>query len=160
MSSFSKANLYENYQRILNPQRVHEESPSRGGIDSKYALRGYLEAALWSSGGTKPDGKEVENLDDEYSVKDIDQTSIDLAKADLTKFIDRAEQADVLDAYLTLHDWYAFGHDFWLTRNGHGVGFWDRDGIDDEVGKKLTSLAEEFGGLTPYIGDDEKIYIE
>lgn len=25
------------------------------------------------------------------------------------------------------YDAERFGHDFWLTRNGHGTGFWDRD---------------------------------
>lgn len=24
-------------------------------------------------------------------------------------------------------DWSQAGHDLWLTRNGHGAGFWDRD---------------------------------
>lgn len=24
-------------------------------------------------------------------------------------------------------DWVQAGHDLWLTRNGHGTGFWDRD---------------------------------
>lgn len=38
----------------------------------------------------------------------------------------------------------AFGHDFWLTRQGHGVGFWCRDELkgDDnpELGDQLSSL--------------------
>ncbi len=35
------------------------------------------------------------------------------------------------------------GHDFWLTRGGHGVGFWDR-GLD-ALGDRLTAAAEAFG---------------
>ncbi len=33
------------------------------------------------------------------------------------------------------------GHDFWLTRNGHGSGFWDRDWPEDkkEMLMKITS---------------------
>ena len=26
-------------------------------------------------------------------------------------------------------DWHQIGHDLWLTRNGHGTGFWDRPDV-------------------------------
>ena len=47
-------------------------------------------------------------------------------------------------------------HDFWLTRNGHGVGFWDRD--LGEVGDKLTKACE-YTEVDLYVGDDNKLYI-
>lgn len=34
------------------------------------------------------------------------------------------------------------GHDFWLTRNGHGAGFWDR-GLGD-LGERLTEAAKAY----------------
>ena len=39
------------------------------------------------------------------------------------------------------------GHDFWLSRNGHGSGFWDRDSsyYTDYVRDWLQSKAEQFG---------------
>jgi hypothetical protein len=38
------------------------------------------------------------------------------------------------------------GHDFWLTRNGHGTGFWDRPEIyRDYLVQKFTKIAESFG---------------
>lgn len=41
------------------------------------------------------------------------------------------------------YDWQCAGHDFYLTRNRHGAGFWDRGmGI---VGDKLTKRAHEEG---------------
>lgn len=40
------------------------------------------------------------------------------------------------------------GHDFWLTRNHHGAGFWDR-GLG-EIGKRLTESAHGFGGVNVY----------
>ena len=49
-------------------------------------------------------------------------------------------------------------HDFWLTRNRHGAGFWDGD-YEEEAGKKLTEIAHSFGEVHPYVGDDGKIYI-
>ena len=49
------------------------------------------------------------------------------------------------------------GVDFWLTRNGHGAGFWDRDYGD--LGDKLTAFAEKFGEQHVYKGDDGKAYL-
>lgn len=33
------------------------------------------------------------------------------------------------------------GHDLWLTRNGHGAGFWDGDWRDHDV---LCNVSEQF----------------
>lgn len=45
-------------------------------------------------------------------------------------------------------------HDFYLTRNGHDAGFYDRD-IYDKLAtngcKRLTNIAEEIGGIDCYI---------
>lgn len=49
------------------------------------------------------------------------------------------------------------GHDFWLTRNGHGAGFWDRDLGD--VGDALTKVADTFSNIDAYMGDDGKVYL-
>jgi hypothetical protein len=48
------------------------------------------------------------------------------------------------------------GHDFWLTRNRHGAGFWDR-GLG-EVGDKLTEAAHSEGGVDLYVGDDDLVH--
>ena len=38
------------------------------------------------------------------------------------------------------------GHDFWLTRNGHGTGFWDRkDFYKDYLAKRFTDWSQRFG---------------
>lgn len=48
------------------------------------------------------------------------------------------------------------GHDFWLTRNHHGVGFWDRPEIyGEEFANKLTNLAHSFGEINVHLGDDD-----
>jgi hypothetical protein len=36
------------------------------------------------------------------------------------------------------------GHDFYLTRNGHGSGFWDR-GYDAQLSDALCAICNEFG---------------
>lgn len=48
------------------------------------------------------------------------------------------------------------GQDFWLTRNGHGSGFWDGDW--PKYGDMLTNLAEGYGQFDTYQGDDGLIY--
>ena len=48
-------------------------------------------------------------------------------------------------------------HDLFLTRNGHGAGFWDGDWPEPE-GSVLTLLAEEMGEAEPYAGDDGMLY--
>lgn len=49
------------------------------------------------------------------------------------------------------------GNDFWLTRNRHGVGFWDR-GLG-EVGAALADHARFMGEVSLYVGDDGKLYL-
>lgn len=48
-------------------------------------------------------------------------------------------------------------HDFWLTRQGHGAGFWDGDW--PEHGDALTELSNQFGEVWLYVGDDGLIYV-
>jgi hypothetical protein len=48
------------------------------------------------------------------------------------------------------------GHDFVLTRNGHGAGFWDR-GLG-ELGDRLTAMCRPYGTFDLYVGDDGKLY--
>ena len=49
------------------------------------------------------------------------------------------------------------GHDFWLTRNGHGAGFWDGDWAEP-MATELTTLSEAFGVVDICLGDDGLIY--
>lgn len=49
------------------------------------------------------------------------------------------------------------GRDFWLTRNGHGAGFWDGD-YEEPIASRLTESAHSFGECSLYIGDDDAIH--
>jgi len=80
-------------------------------------------------------------------------------KADCTKFQELAGEL-ILNGCTRNNeytDWEMAGHDFWLTRNLHGAGFWDGDW--PEVGDKLTAISEQFGELWAYLGDDGLIYL-
>ena len=47
-------------------------------------------------------------------------------------------------------------HDFILTCNGHGAGFWDGDYIKGDL---LTEICKPYGTFDPYVTDDNKISI-
>ena len=111
-------------------------------------LEQYLVTALWSS----IDDKE-NPFDDNYSIDDFSEKALKQADKDCDLFIEKA--GDLLDDF----DDTDIAHDFWLTRQGHGAGFWDGD-YPDEIGDKLTEIANDFRELYIYVGDDGKLYFE
>ena len=117
-------------------------------MNIKTILEHYLICALWSS----VDTNDIP-LDNNYSIDDIEQESIDQAEKDIISFVETSK--NLLD---TLNE-EQIGHDFWLTRNGHGCGFFDR-GYHKNVSDYLTKQCDEFGECYLYVGDDGKIYME
>ena len=114
-------------------------------------VHGYLTCALWSS-----IDEHGEPLDAVYSVDDIAPDAVTSATEDCRDFID-ANRAD-LEAFCEGYAWLIAGHDFWLTRNGHGAGFWDR-GLG-KLGKRLTDAAKVYSGSDMVVGDDGLIHIQ
>ncbi len=95
----------------------------------------YLATALWSSSGD--DG---ESFDTRYNISDISRDSYLQVEADCKKFLELA--GDLLKNW----DAEQIGHDFWLSRNGHGTGFFDRTELaDKETRDKLQDIARSFG---------------
>jgi hypothetical protein len=111
-------------------------------------LDGYLVAMLWSSSG-----EDCEYLDEKYSISDISETSIIDARKDVKTFLEYA--SGLLDEAETIEH---IGHDLWLTRAGHGAGFWDGD--YPQHGDKLTDICKEMGERYPYVGDDGMVYLD
>jgi hypothetical protein len=55
---------------------------------------------------------------------------------------------------LTQYDPAQLGHDLWLTRNGHGAGFWDRPEIyGAENARILTLMARAMGEHYAHFGE-------
>jgi uncharacterized protein (TIGR03066 family) len=75
----------------------------------------YIEAALWSS--TDDDGTP---LDDNFGAEDISPETLAEMVSDCEQF--QTDHADDIGANLR-----RAGIDFWLTRNGHGAGYWGYD---------------------------------
>lgn len=117
--------------------------------------RAYVTAAFWSS--TDDEG---EPLDAKYSIEDIDPETLKRMMKDCddfeAKIMPILELSSDEERRECSKDWTDFGHDFWLTRNHHGAGFWDGD-YPSEMGEKLTDIAQSFKECDLYISDDGKV---
>ena len=106
----------------------------------------YLECALWAS--TDDNGAP---LDSAYSLEDIAPEALASMLADCERFA-AAHAGDIADNPARA------GHDYWLTRNGHGAGFWDGEWPED-IGQRLTTAAHADGECNLYPGDDGRLYV-
>jgi hypothetical protein len=126
--------------------------------------RAYIEALLWSThddrnfddhGDTLHPLKFPEMLDASFDWTDFDTESLQRIIDDCRKF--QAENTLPEYRHPQYNDAAMSGHDFLLTRNGHGAGFWDR-GLGD-MGEKLTAAAKAYGEMDCGVGDDGKLYV-
>jgi hypothetical protein len=120
----------------------------------KFTL-GYIEAALWSESAgidIADDGTVTENPDNDGSFQDHNFDVSDIDRASLARIVEECadfqKENERLLAIATQQqperDDEHHGHDFWLTRNHHGAGFWDR-GYRLGVGEALTEAAHNAG---------------
>jgi hypothetical protein len=112
--------------------------------------KGYVECALWLMTDDKGD-----DMDDfEGEIADSAWTTI---IADCTSFqlTNRALLDEAIDDFHRPES--HLGHDFWLTRNGHGTGFWDRG--SEDVWEKLEEASKLYSESDIYVGDDGKAYV-
>ncbi len=94
-------------------------------LDVIDVLLAYQEAAWWSS-NSETDERGGEPLDDYMAENSTEPTPelVSQMREDVEVFLRKCAEAG-LD--LSECDAAQVGHDLWLTRNRHGVGFWDRD---------------------------------
>lgn len=133
--------------------------------------QGYIEALFWTNteGSREAGTYDPENgsaLPEEAGFSDLAPETLALIIADCEAFQAEAKKiiarkigfADLEtedgDDYTTQQA----GHDFWLTRCGHGAGFWDR-GLPHGLGDDLTEAARRHGERWVYLGDDGKVYL-
>jgi len=122
------------------PEYIPEFTPSINDVDD--FTKDYLEAIEWL----------LDESERPYATGFALQ-AIEEAKRDCEDF-QNANRED-LDQYQE-QTGYTGGVDLWLTRNGTGAGFWDRDLGD--LGKRLTDAAR-LGECDSYVGDDGLIYL-
>lgn len=115
--------------------------------DTNEMTRGYLIAALWTSDDNAPGGCDYEACGraDEMLEK-IDSRSLAKAQSDCEAF----ELSNSTDLELANLPQSEIGHSFWLSRNGHGSGFFDRKTHNDpqeeqDACDRLQDAARLFG---------------
>lgn len=115
-------------------------------------IGGYIACAIWAD--LRDD--ECEPPEGYYDISDLSPESSATATAVCIDFVDANE--DLLIEASDKFSWSCLGQDFWLTRNSHGSGYWDR-GLK-ETGEELTKAAKIYNGASVYLGDDGKVHIE
>lgn len=105
----------------------------------------YIEAALWSSTDDAGDP-----LDNNYNWTHLAAETLQTMIDDCAAF----QAANNLAGYPSVEA----GHDFWLTRNHHGSGYWENDHGTEVQCETLTAAAHAVGEVNLYVGDDGKIY--
>lgn len=118
----------------------------------------YLETATWSS--TDDDGEPIDanpRVSEAYSQREVfSAEALRQVAEDCSAFLATGEEL-LRTALATGYDLGQAGHDFWLSRNRHGAGFWDR-GLG-ETGDALHELATPFGEANLYWGDDDLLHL-
>jgi hypothetical protein len=133
------------------------------------SLRQLAETLLWSE-TDNADESGGQPLDANYSPEDIDADSLEELNKRFQSFVEEAEKeitekigddwSSIDDFYTgTANSEYQTEHDFILTANGHGCGFWEAFYWSKEVGEILTRLAEKHREIHADVGDDGKIYL-
>ena len=121
------------WQRFSNPMYGANQSDELDDFEQQY-----FETALWST----VDADTEKSLDDCVGVEELREQMPEWfaeQRRDIADF--RKSNAKLL---AQAGDDGQNGYDFWLTREGHGAGFWDRGyGV---VGDKLTDAAHVYGG--------------
>lgn len=138
----------------------------------KRSLKEYFECALWTTSEYDENGECLGSLDENFGLEDISFQALLQSARELKSFIGlcNSEDPELIGYYINhlapdgCDGAESFGYDFFLTRNGHGSGFWDRgnyrDENDQKAGKVLTELAESFGSADFYVDDKrEKIHV-
>ncbi len=126
-------------------------------------IAAYLVTALWSSNDeSREDGGDP--LDDNYTVADISPGTLATMSGDCRNFL--AEAGETIEAAIETGEvvagpdfdaWGRAGHDFWLTRNGHGAGFWDGD-WPEPFAATLTDAAHAAGETNLFVNDDGQVW--
>lgn len=133
------------------------------------SLRQLAETLLWSETDNSTESGGYP-LDRNYTPEDIDPDSLQELSKRFQSFVEEAEKLiteKVGDDWSSIDDFYTgtanseyqTEHDFILTANGHGCGFWETFDWPEEVGKILTDLARKHSEIHADVGDDGKIYL-
>jgi hypothetical protein len=104
-------------------------------------IAAYIEAIVWTDTG---------EIDQPSVTAELDETFERESVIDCLAFFSR------ISCYLGDDNIAQAGHDFWLTRNGHGTGFWDRPEIYQvQYAGFFTNISRNFGEANAIFDEDE-----
>jgi hypothetical protein len=126
-------------------------------LETESFIAAYIAAMLWAE-MDNADETGGSPLDANYDREDLDARSAERIKADCVRFL------AIEGVVQAIRDgdnrgpqgsgpFEMAGHDFWLTRNGHGAGFWDGDWPDPH-GTTLDKAARTFAQCDVIVADD------
>jgi hypothetical protein len=142
----------EDAQALLTLQQIMRE----GEKPLERFVNAYVACALWSS-TDQTNEQGGESLDRNYDARDIAPvTMLRIVKECLEFSILCEDDIAQWDGKGTAEE--QAGHDFWLTRNGHGAGFWDGD-WPEGAGQRLTDASKCYGEINLYADDDGLLYL-
>lgn len=139
-------------------QIIADFSRQAGDLELEFdrLVDGFITTLLWSEREISDDGSEGESFEG-YDVSDIVKAGIVEIYSECLEFFKEANGIvfDMIEhgtSGFRGEPWSQVGHDFCLTRNGHGAGFWD--GHWGEAGRALTDLSKPYGtiGLYKHLG--------
>jgi hypothetical protein len=132
------------------PEFIPDHTPA----DLDDFTRGYMECAEWCALVARDDDPEMTDNDRAECIG-FDSDAIAQAKADCADF-QTSNESDMLTYYELGRDPAHAGHDFYLTRNGAGAGFWDRG--DDPVYTRLSDACRPYGSADCMYDTESKTY--
>lgn len=109
----------------------------------------YIDCALWAD-LRDHDGESL----DGYSVDDIAPATVQAMRDDCAAFF--WSQRALIRQALAQRDRSHLAHDLWLSRNGHGAGFFDRG--REPFWDELQRAARVEGSRDLYVGDDWQVH--
>lgn len=119
-------------------------------------INGYKEAFIFAESARDHEGNFVNDMTD-YDFSDQAHRRI---IHDVAAYCD-ANDAAISEAMSDGATANQIGNDLHFTRNGHGVGFWDRPEIyTTNTANRLTNAAKLMPSVHAYIGEDNLIYID
>lgn len=116
-------------------------------------------ALLWSSYDGDHDGLESFDPSPELIARITADWESFREKAEALGFDAEEHRAEMIDRSQG-DEWDYAAHDFILTRNHHGAGFWDSGRWHEPWDRRLTDLAHTYGETSCYVGDDSLIYCD
>jgi len=111
----------------------------------------YLETALWTEGDESNDEEEENELADK-SIYDFSDIAKFKAKYEIEWFTDTVCYI-YPNAFSSVSN-TSIGHDLWLSRNGHGAGFFDRY-YEEDIKDLLMYLSRLLGQINLEVVDDK-----